>query len=367
LYPNGEFGMGYKAKEKKAIREKRYDEGIVDGVEYREMPRENELSTGEKYYDGGDTVLTPFKLDSPHESSQTKKYGLRGITSLGKKMVRNGTFLIEGRLKRPGDCPQFSTLTIPQLPPEYEKYICTNWANLVRRLFQECKRKYAKYGRAFHYTSVTEIQPNRWYKKGFVGLHLHFVYNAFWVKDEKCWAIVDDWMRRTWCGIINTTLEKASTELGTPPPQFSWVSYRREPIKKSAESYIGKYMSKGGGFIADIIEKKGEEYLPSQWWSTSSYLRILIKRLTMRSLCEHTCNKIIQCIHAQDKRIIYAIPIIKEVPYCTHAGESGTGEFLLGYAGRITQSLLKECKDLWRGIKKSLTTGDELARVLDSF
>lgn len=355
IYPNGEFGMGYIKSDKKRADDKRYDNGIVNGIKNTLIPREHELEDGTKYYDSGDKYFASYILDSPHESSQIKPYGTKGITPYGKKMVRNGVWIIENVLRRPGDLPQFSTLTLPPMPPECEKYICSVWADLQRRFFQECKRKYNKYGRTFHYVSCTEVQPKRWKEHRFVGLHLHFVYNAIYSQAEKSWVITDTWVRDSWCRIINSTLRNWCQTEGLTPPQFSWISYRREKITKSAEAYIGKYLSKGGGIIPEILQEKGSEYLPKQWWSMSSYVRYVIKLKTINSRDDILVEHLLNCIKNNDETIIYSYPSLGEVHDLSPDGSGLNYTVIYGYGGKMRPELLRECKHLHRKNRKYLT------------
>lgn len=355
IYPNGEFGMGYIKSDKRRAEEKRFDNGIVHGIKNTLVPREHELLNGAKLYDSGDMHYDSYILDSPHKSSQTKPYGTKGITPYGKKMIRNGVSIIENVLRRPGDLPQFSTLTLPPLSPECEKYICSVWADLQRRFFQECKRKYQKHGRLFHYASCTEIQPKRWKERRFVGLHLHFVYNAMYSHVDKKWVITDTWVRDCWCRIINDTLSKWCQTEGITPPQFSWVSYRREKITKSAEAYIGKYLSKGGDIIPEVLEEKGAEYLPKQWWSMSSYVRYVIKTKTINSRDDILVEHLVNCIKNNDEGIIYCYPSLGETHDLSINGTGVTRTVIYGYGGKLCPELLRECKHLYRTNRKYLT------------
>jgi hypothetical protein len=53
-------------------------------------------------------------------------------------------------------------------------------------------------------------------------------------------------------------------------------------VRKSASGYLGKYMSKGGGVLADVIKAMPTVELPSLWWSLSSQVRSDIKDRTLR-------------------------------------------------------------------------------------
>lgn len=355
VYPNGEFGLGYCAHQKKRKEDRDYDKNVCRGYKVEQVPREHELTTGEKYYDSGDLTPAAIKLDSPLELSQKRKYGLKGITSYGKRIVRNAAYVIEEVLTRPGFYPQFSTLTIPPLPEEMERMICSQWSLIVKKFFQECKRKYRRFGKTFHYVSVTEIQPKRWKTKRDVGLHLHFIYNAFKDIDSKKWVITDSWVRETWSRILTNHLHTHASGGGCESFTISSIMYRREAIRKSAQNYIGKYMSKGGNIVNEVLEEKGEEYLPSQWWSASSYVKYVVKKKTMRCNIEEVTEFILECINENDVGILYAYPALTEVEYVDKYNNPRTSVFLYGYGGKLSRKLHQECKYLWRKLRKLLT------------
>lgn len=355
IYPNGEFGIGYLKREKKLAEEKRFDNGIVHGIKNTLAPREHELEDGRVLYDSGDKYWKSFILDSPPKSSQSERYGLKGMTSYGKKMVRNGCFLLEGRLKRLGEFTQFSTLTIPPMGENEEQHICSKWSELTRKFFQECKRQYKRHARTFHYVSVTEIQPKRWAEKRFVGLHLHFVYNAMHERGTKNWVLTDTWVRDTWVRIINNALYNYAQEMEGEASPISWVSYKRLPVKKSAENYLGKYMSKGGAIVQEVLDEKGAEYLPKQWWSMNSLLKVWIKKLTINSRNMEVVEHIINCIKNNDEEIIYWYEaVVERSGYHPDIG-SYRSHFKYGYGGKMHPGLLQECKILQQFGKQLLT------------
>ena len=51
---------------------------------------------------------------------------------------------------------------------------------------------------------------------------------------------------------------------------------RIERVEKSAENYMGKYMSKGVAAVQSVVEAGYEDWLPHQWWSMT---RTLSKRI----------------------------------------------------------------------------------------
>lgn len=319
IYPNGEFGIGRIPLAKKTSEEKRFDKRQVGGFQYGDVPRCHELEDGTKLLDGGDTYEGVLhKLGSAHESSQEKKkYGLKGITSYGRKVVRNLAYLMEKRKGR--HKVAMGTLTLPSFTDSQMRVIATKWAYLTSRFFQECKRKYEKYGKRFRYVSVTEVQPKRWKARGEVGLHIHFLFEPTYIYSIQEWAMPDNWIRETWQRLLSNIL---SSEQVVPYP-----NYRRDMIEVSAAAYMGKYMSKGADMIADIIEQKGVSVIPSQWWSADSVSKKELRSKIISISDSRTQIALYLCRNPCDNFCHYVSPVTIETPV--------NGERIIGYFGRF--------------------------------
>lgn len=84
------------------------------------------------------------------------------------------------------------------------------------------------------------------------------------------------------------------------------ASVDTQRVKHSAQGYLGKYMSKGAGQIAKIVEEDAAivDFLPSSWWHCSLNLRRAIgKRITGGN---STAVLLSRDIAARDSRIDYA-------------------------------------------------------------
>jgi hypothetical protein len=53
-------------------------------------------------------------------------------------------------------------------------------------------------------------------------------------------------------------------------------------VKKSAEGYLGKYMSKGCQDVAHFVEMGQESYVPGQWWFCTREMRQWVKSETLK-------------------------------------------------------------------------------------
>lgn len=320
IFPNGEFGVGRVPAEKKRAVDRRFGDGCVGDYGTELVPTKHETEDSEVYYDITDKYTASYKLGNPHESSQkTKKYGLKGITSYGRKVVRNIAYLFQESDEPEKLC--MGTLTIPNFSEDAERKICSKWAYLTSRFFQAVKRRYAKFNRQFHYVSVTEIQPKRWAESHQVGLHLHFLYRAYYDNRSGRYLLDANWVRSTWRRLLYNLLE------GSQPVENP--NYRFDKVKTSAAAYMGKYMSKGGNICEEVLEIKGEEYLPSQWWSADLESKRLLKSKIIVCRGKAASALLDLCRHESDKDFFYCFPVIIETPAC--------GARIVGYHGRLTK------------------------------
>lgn len=328
LYPNGEFGLGRLKNAQKSTEDKRQERNQVAEFQFAMVSRPIQLEDGRTLHDSTDKIWLPTKLGSSNELSQAKrKYGRKGITGYGRRMVRNCAYVMEKSLRYKNKL-QMGTLTIPSLPEEQMLIICENWAYLVKRFYEQCKRRYEQRGLNWDYVSVTEIQPKRWETRHEVGLHLHFLFVSHWIDEDREWSLPDNWVRETWkrtlCGVLGTSD-------GMPTP-----NYRRECVRVSAAGYMAKYMSKGAEQIQAVIDEKGEEWLPSQWWSASLSLRRCVK-----AACLRTTGEIAEMIlDVCEKRLEGWLHYVSDVcinmsahtkpPYSVY-------ELRVGWRGRLTE------------------------------
>lgn len=351
IFPNGEFGVGLIPPEKKRAEDKRYDAHIVNGVKYCEVGRMHELETGEIYRDTNDKVWEPssklgigLKL-SQKNSKGVNRYGSKGLTGYGKKCIRNiGEYLGQ---RADGGLSMMGTLTIPLLSLEGNKRICKNWGDIVRRFFQKCKRLYEKHGYQFDYVSCTEIQPKRLEKYGDCGLHLHFLYKAYYVKRIDTWILPDSWVRLVWKAEILRVLENEASGVHADisKTKAQTLNYRRDTVHTSAAAYLSKYIAKGAEMIARIKDELGEEYLPKQWWSADSRSKQWLK------------DNIIADRGGIAEMLIYACKYgnAEIVQYCSEMtiDTRARGTIVVGYCGRLTEYGMSLVKSLDSGEYKS--------------
>lgn len=320
VFPNGEFGIGRIPPETEKIADKRYEMQEVHGVHFSSVPTPYTTVEEQTYYNVFEPYLAPDNLVTARESSQpARKYGLKGITGYGRKSVRNLAVMFEKDFGR--KAVTMTTVTVPSFSESHMKVICEKWAYLTSRFFQECRRRFKRYGKKFYYVSVTEIQPERWKKEGEVGLHLHFLSNCIWDRRTKQYLLDANWARHTWRRLLYNIL---SAQVDIPLPRI-----QIEKVKHSAAGYIGKYMSKGADIVSEVVESKGAEWVPSQWWSCDSVSRKRLQKAIFYDTGEvaESLLRIISHGNASDFHSIS--PVVIDTP--------ANGERIVGYSGRLTK------------------------------
>lgn len=209
-------------------------------------------------------------LNSHTAQSEPTQRGLKGITALGQQSLRSACYLLERDYGKEDLC--FATLTVPALPKGARFLLAQNWSELVRQLLQWVSRKLMQSGRPTKIAGCTEIQSRRLEASGEAYLHLHLVWPAHSNSADRLWAVEWAEAREWWSRAL---VRFSCCELPHHP------RVELAPVKKSAERYMGKYLSKGNGqclkeFIADL----GEESVPPAWWFMTADLRHQVKAET---------------------------------------------------------------------------------------
>lgn len=215
----------------------------------------------------------PLDLTVPGNShtgaTRCEKYGKKGITSYGRKMVKSAATLIQ---KMPGKRTTFATLTMPTLPTQLRRELAMAWPEFLRQLLQWLSRKLRKSGLPGLVCSVTEVQPGRLVEYSEAYLHLHLVWPNHWAKAGN-WAIDCDALR-TW---VAEFLQRRG--LWTSD---SWVNVDTQQVKKTAAGYLSKYMSKGSDVIEAFADDCGWDAVPGQWWNLTKPTRDLVSKFTLQ-------------------------------------------------------------------------------------
>jgi hypothetical protein len=157
------------------------------------------------------------------------------------------------------------------MPDELLMKVCENWGRYVKELVQEIKRELIRKNAPTEIIYCTEIQEKRYKKYGQVCPHLHLLWYAyeFDVVGNKPvtgkYAITADRLRAFNSMILNRIIgNQGVTYVGR-------VDVQR--VRKSAANYLGKYMSKGGKVVDEIIKDGKQSSLPRTWWGVTKELR----------------------------------------------------------------------------------------------
>lgn len=219
---------------------------------------------GEKYTRclKGDGSLGSSELANSHKAA---KRGAKGLTSMGRRMLRNGCYLLEKRAGR--NRVAMVTTTIPSGTPEVIKEITHEWPEIVRTFTQFITRRLKVAHSCPWVVGCVEIQEKRLEKFGGMPLHLHLVFQSR-VKREYILSKID----------VLTAWKRAVCSRVPLAESLNWrASTRIEQVKKSVTNYMCKYMSKGVN--QNVLVSVNEGYtLPSSWWFIVGGLKREIKR-----------------------------------------------------------------------------------------
>jgi hypothetical protein len=207
----------------------------------------------------------PVKSRKPPEASETRQRRGKGITGHARRMVRSAAHILEEQHGKRN--LSFGTITIPSLPESQMETIRENWNLLVKRFVEEIGRELVRHGLSPQILYVTEIQEERYKRLGQVAPHLHLLFQGRKSGTRK-WAISIKKFRQIWERMLGNVLNRKMSL-----PAGSQI----DSIKKSAKRYLGKYMSKGGKILKDIVNAGLENSLPASWWGMTNILRKQVK------------------------------------------------------------------------------------------
>ena len=188
------------------------------------------------------------------------RYGTKGITSYGARRVRNACHLIEQA--GPKKCAVFSTCTVPAMPLEEMRTLHERWNVVVETYRRKLRRALNDKGLSGDSVTVSEIQGKRYERSGVPVLHIHTVFRGRTGTGKP--AITREVHDRMWYDALSAALKG-------PVPNTSHAC-NLQWVKKSAEAYLGKYMTKGVKVVKKLVAGGFSGWLPKQWWSISAGL-----------------------------------------------------------------------------------------------
>ena len=281
IYPNGEFSIW---EEKKNIAVEPPPEA-PDYLGLSLLPISHRVALG--------------LADPPPQRAQE---GLKGITKHGARTVRNGAFLLEQKYGQKH--LTFLTCTLPLVDDCAEYNAGREWSEIVRIFNQSIIRLLKAAGLPPSYVGCTEIQEKRFEEHGGLPLHLHMVFPGR--KPFKSWAISADQFRGLWYNAVTARC-----------PEFVGKNFKAavdcQPVKVSAENYLGKYMTKGAASLSNLLRDDPAiaEFLPRSWWSCSLAVKRAIGKRITGGL--GTARKLISDVRTGDTRVGFAAEVTVEL------------------------------------------------------
>lgn len=259
IWPNGNFSLGLGPVGQEAI--ELIEDG--EGVQAR-------YGAAGPIGDAVAALTSSNALNSHTPKSGRSQRGIEGITALGQQMLRSACYVLERDYGNSDLC--FATLTVPTMPKGARWLLAQNWSELVRQLLQWVSRRLMQSGRPTKVVGCTEIQSARLQRFGEGYLHLHLVWPAHSNCAGRRWAVDWEELRGWWA--------KALARFSCYESQYS-PRVEVSVVKKSAERYMGKYLSKGSGeALAEFISDLGVESVPPTWWFMTADIRQQVKAET---------------------------------------------------------------------------------------
>jgi len=299
LWPNGEFGIG-KLKTVASLTGKvvRASNSLdASSEEYLEWLRRFEEKTGldaggllhpgladvaERVasMDAAEAALGLSNVLNSHKAKRRR--GSLGISTHGKKMLRNGAYLLQRSVGKRSMA--MLTVTVPRVSDDVERAVSVAWPEVVRVFLQELERGLARRDLKTWTVGCTEVQEERMIAHGGFPLHLHIVFQG---RKGKGWAYPPSFYRELWQRILVNYV-----------PELTEVSFdastRVEAIRKDAASYIAKYASKG--VRGSVLELMGEGFrIPTGWTHITGGLKSVIKKLVVY-FCDKRAVAMLSCV-----------------------------------------------------------------------
>lgn len=312
LWPNGEFSQGWKRGQ---------------GDERLDMrPLADSWDEGLGTLGGAPPQLDLVKVTNSHKT--TAQRGELGITTYGRRMLRNGVFLL--RENFPNHPLTLGTLTLPPLQSSDRRELSGQWGEVTRQTIQFLTRELQKKGLPPLVLSCSEIQPSRLETDGEAYLHLHLV----WLNPPKLrggWGVSADRLRSFWHSLVCRL-----TGLSDIPTPNIDLQVARGDVSRE----LSKYLSKGSGVLAAAAADLGIENMPRTWWNMSKPLRDAIKGAVIKGAAVGTL--VLEWLQydaglGETGLFLWCRPIVVEME-----GRDVT----LGHTGQLTRDLNRDAHDL---------------------
>lgn len=272
LYPNGEFSFGYVKKLKARILDQKFSEyESQHALRFRSYWDAHKGIVRQYYREGDGGLERAFselglsKVSNSHRPTSSDVNRQRavgsGISGLGRKMIRNGGYMINTMKITAG----FYTFTLPRLEHEDYEAVFDDWANIVRTFMQWVNRRLDDAGMPKYSFWVTEYQINRSNDVGCPIPHLHMCCPCYHPGSKKFIFEADE-LRVAWSRAILPRCRKSVRNVS-----FS-SSVDSQVCRKDPSRYMSKYMTKGSHAedafspqVREIESRRGFRFWGMSW------------------------------------------------------------------------------------------------------
>lgn len=230
----------------------------------RTMGLSNVLNSHSPPPENSEEVLESSSNPESFKGFGTKKRtrnGQKGMTPLARRSIRSCAVILEERYGL--NCLSLATCTLPTSDPSELEKICCSWSEIIRVFKQKLERRLESYGLTGEVVLVVEIQEKRYRAWGLVCPHLHLVFPGRRSRLDP-WVITPAELREMWESVLENVLNRSVD---------GSASTRIEAPRKSLKRELGKYLTKGGTLLKDIIAAGKGDLLPSAWWGASESVR----------------------------------------------------------------------------------------------
>ncbi len=243
--------------------------------------------------------------------------GQRGISSHGKKLIRNSCYRLEQ------ECPKsrltFATFTLPAVSRDESLFLSEQWGEIQRRFVQKLGRALKAKGLPGEIVGAVEVQEERAFRDGILALHIHLVFVGR--NHKKTWAITPSEYNQLWKSVLEGYLFNS-------PESYDWRAVHNvQRVKKSVESYLGKYATKGVKSVSKLIAEFGENSLPRHWYTCTNSLRDRVVARVSRLSTQQAKDIVNLCMNGASDAFVYFKPIVVKFP----SGKDVT----VGWFGRV--------------------------------
>lgn len=310
IWPNGEFSVSYVNKTSPFENVKSNSTTVLPDESPWRMMEGDRLALIEEYGSirAAMEALSPGYLDAAigevahlglldvAKTHTRAPRGTKGITNYGRRMIRNGAYLLEEKCPKSG--MGMITLTLPDLEPDDYVGAVAGWSEIMRQFLQWLGRRLRSAGAVPWVIGCCEVQEERMKKLGGLPLHAHLLIQTR-TQDGFVFSIAD--IRNKW--------EEVVTRCGKLQNRYSWQSATRiETVNETAGDYISKYVSKG--IDSKCLEEVQKHFrVPKTWWYGTNGIKTKIKSLIVTPDLEAS-SLIHWFIHNSPQLLVYRYDVV---------------------------------------------------------